>query len=176
MVASLLYNRNMGDVLKLSDGTVLEVVTPAAQTDRRLVEVLFTLPPGRRGPPPHLHRHVEEWEVIAGTLDARVGGERRTLPAGGTLSIPPGTAHTFRNAGDQPVRVLDRHRPAERFEEFVRREMALSAEGLHHPKVLLRLAMLWHDYRDTQVPAGRAARALVSVLAALGKRLGLAAP
>jgi hypothetical protein len=105
-------------------------------------------------------------------LDARVAGERRTLGAGAALSIPPGTAHTFRNSGDQPVRVLDRHRPAGRFEEFVRREMALSARGLHHPGTLLRLAVLWDDYRDTQAPAGRAGRAVVSAVAALGRRLG----
>src|SRR5215208_4206115 len=175
-LACLLYNCTMGDVVTLSDGTALEIVTPAAQTDGRLVEVLFTLPPGRRGPPSHLHRHVEEWEVLGGMLEARVGGKRRTLAAGASLSIPPGTAHTFRNGGEQPTRVLDRHRPAGRFEEFVRKEMALSAEGLHQPSVLLRLAMLWHGYRDTQVPAGRAPRALVSVLAALGRRLGLAPP
>src|SRR5215208_5146734 len=99
-LACLLYNCTMGDVVTLSDGTALEIVTPAAQTDGRLVEVLFTLPPGRRGPPSHLHRHVEEWEVLAGTLEARVGGKRRTLAAGASLSIPPGTAHTFRNGGD----------------------------------------------------------------------------
>ena len=162
----------MGDVLRLHDGRVLEVVTPAAKADGRLVEVLFTLPPGRRGPPAHVHPHVEEWEVLDGTLGARVGGERRALGAGASLSIPPGTAHTFCNSGDQPVRVLDRHRPAGRFEEFVRREMALSADGLHHPGTVLRLAVLWDDYRDTQAPAGRAARAAVSAMAALGRRLG----
>jgi mannose-6-phosphate isomerase-like protein (cupin superfamily) len=164
----------MGDVLTLSDGTSLEIVIPAARTDGRVVEVLFTLPPGRRGPPSHVHPHVEEWEVLAGTLDARVAGERRTLGAGSSLSIPPGTAHTFRNSARQPVRVLDRHRPAGRFEQFVRAEMALSAQGLHRPSGLLRLAVLWHDYRDTQAPASRPARALVSAMAALGRRLGLA--
>src|SRR5919202_3630703 len=164
----------MGDVLRLEDGTVLEVVTPAARTDGGVVEVLFTLPPGRRGPPPHVHPHVEEWEVLDGTLDARIAGERRALAAGGSLSIPPGTAHTFRNSGRAPVRVLDRHRPAGRFEEFVRREMALSAGGLHHPGTLVRLAVLWDDYRDTQAPAGWAGRTVVSAMAALGRRLGLA--
>jgi quercetin dioxygenase-like cupin family protein len=94
------YNCGMGEVLSLRDGTVLEVVTPGAEADGRLVEVLFTLPPGRRGPPAHVHPHVEDWEVVDGTLDARVGGERRTLGAGASLSIPPGTAHTFRNSGD----------------------------------------------------------------------------
>ena len=162
----------MADVLRLSDGTVLEIVTPAASTGGQLVEVLFTLPPGRPGPPVHVHRHIEEWEVLDGTLDARVGGGRRTLATGSSLSIPAGTAHTFRNSGEEPVRVLDRHRPAGRFEEFLRREAALSADGLRHPGTVLRLAVLWDDYRDTQAPPGRAARAALSAMAALGRRLG----
>lgn len=151
---------------------MLEIFTPAARTSGWLVELLFTLPPGGRGPPAHVHPHVEDWEVVEGTLDARVAGKHRRLDAGASLSVPPGTAHTFRNSGERLVRVLDRHRPAGRFEEFLRREMALSADGVHRPGTLLRLAVLWDDYRDTQAPPGRAARALVSALAALGRRLG----
>jgi mannose-6-phosphate isomerase-like protein (cupin superfamily) len=163
----------MGDVLTLPDRTVLEVTTPAADTEGRLVEVTYTLAPGRRGPPTHRHAHVEEWEVLAGTLEGRIDGGRRTLVAGESLSIEPGTAHTFKNSSADPVRVLDRHRPAGRFEEFVRKEVTLARAGLHHPSVLLRLAMLWHEYRDTQVPAGRTSRALVSTVAALGRLLRL---
>src|SRR5215210_1479482 len=159
----------MTDVLTLHDGTVFEVTRPAARTGGLLVEVVFTLPPGRRGPPAHRHPHVEEWEILHGRLDARVGGERRTLVTGESLSIPPGIDHTFKNSTDEPVRVRDLHRPADRFEEFVRKEVALSADGMHRPDVLMRLAMLWHDYRDTQLAAGRAARALVSATAALGR-------
>jgi len=163
----------MSEVLTLPGGVEFEVTRSTADTGGELVELLFTLPPGRRGPPAHVHEHVEEWDVVAGRLEARIEGERRMLAAGESLSIPPGTAHTFRNSSDEPVRVRDRHRPAGRFEEFVRTEVALVAGGLHSPAALLRMAILWDEYRDTQEPASGAGRALVAAGAGLGRMLGL---
>lgn len=163
----------MSDILTLPGGVTFEVLRSTAETAGELVELVFTLPPGRRGPPKHVHEHLEEWEVIAGRLEARIEGERRTLEAGETLSIPPGTAHTFRNSSDAPVRVRDRHQPAGRFEEFVRAEVALVADGLHSPAALLRMALLWDEYRDTQVPAYGLGRRLVSAGAGLARLVGL---
>jgi mannose-6-phosphate isomerase-like protein (cupin superfamily) len=163
----------MADVLTLPGDVTFEVTRSTAETGGELVELLFTLPPGGRGPPAHVHEHVEEWEVVAGRLEARIDGDRRTLDAGESLTIPAGTAHTFRNSSSEPVRVRDRHRPAGRFEEFVRAEVAVVADGLHSPAALLRMAILWDEYRDTQVPASRLGRGLVAAGARLGRTLGL---
>ena len=47
-------------------------------------------------PPMHLHpEQTENFEVLDGELQAIVGGEERTLRAGDTLEVPPGTPHSM---------------------------------------------------------------------------------
>ena len=56
-----------------------------------------------------LHRHTEVDEafyVVAGKLEAQLDDKRVQAAAGGFLWVPRGTAHSFANAGPEPVQVL----------------------------------------------------------------------
>ena len=77
--------------------------------------------------PEHVHPAMEErWEVIAGSVLFEIGGVERTMGPGETLVAPPGTPHTARNIGEQPVHLRIQMRPALRWQEFVERLFTLS--------------------------------------------------
>ena len=67
---------------------------------------LSVLEPGA-GAPLHLHPDVDEvLIVLEGTLDFRLGDERRTVGAGHTVSIPAGTPHSFTVLGPGEARFI----------------------------------------------------------------------
>ena len=67
--------------------------------------------PGAAGPPEHFHADFEErFTVTSGTLSILVNGEKKTLRAGETLSIPPMTRHKPFNETNETV-VVEGDRP-----------------------------------------------------------------
>src|SRR5688572_20568581 len=80
--------------------------------------------------PRHIHLHQQEdFEVLEGTGTFRVGKEEISAPAGQRLTVPPHTAHRFKNDTAQDVRVRATLRPALRTEELFERLFRLGAEG-----------------------------------------------
>ena len=60
--------------------------------------------PKAPGPPEHIHTNlVEVFVVKEGTLSMMVNGEKKTLKAGESITIPVGTSHRPFNETDQPV-------------------------------------------------------------------------
>lgn len=79
-----------------------------------------TIPGDFAGPPPHIHRAMDEaFYVLAGELTVRVGERTATVPAGGYAFVPRGVAHTFANRGVAPATFLDMVYPAG-FEHYYR--------------------------------------------------------
>jgi len=108
----------------------LRLARTAAETNGELLEMEATYEPGSVEPVEHFHpKQDERFEILAGFMDARVAGERRTLSAGDSLDIPAGTVHAMWNGGGDQARVLWQTRPALRSEEFFRRVGALAQEG-----------------------------------------------
>jgi quercetin dioxygenase-like cupin family protein len=77
------------------------------------------------GPPLHRHAYRELFYVLEGTYEFTIEreGQLETIVAGvgSSVAVPPDIAHTFKNAGDGPARLLFVHQPAaleEFFEEF----------------------------------------------------------
>lgn len=59
------------------------------------------------GAPLHAHDGVDEiFIVIEGTLDLRLGDERRLVEADSTIAIPAGVKHSFVAVGPRPVRMF----------------------------------------------------------------------
>ncbi len=87
-----LQNRHSGEILRMH-----RVRDASGQT---VLIVEGSLPPGKSGPPPHVHfRQREEVVVKAGVLGARVGKEKVVVPAGGSAVFPAGVVHSWWNAG-----------------------------------------------------------------------------
>jgi quercetin dioxygenase-like cupin family protein len=94
-----------------------------------LVEVVG-LPGG--GPPPHVHRRVDEvYCLLEGELEVLDGENTFTAEAGSVFRIPKGRLHAWRNKSDEPARALLFVCPAG-FEGFFE-EAGVPATGLSSP-------------------------------------------
>ncbi len=63
------------------------------------------MPPGG-GLLPHRHDFEETFTVLLGEIEATFRGAKTTIKAGETIHIPANAPHQFRNAADQPARLL----------------------------------------------------------------------
>lgn len=78
------------------------------------------------GPPPHLHKELDELMfVLDGTASVMVGDDIVEVPAGGWHFRPRNLRHTFWNASDQPLRFIDMYfnQPFELFLERIFHEL-----------------------------------------------------
>src|SRR5207244_2746129 len=67
-------------------------------------------------PAGHVHpSQGERFAVKSGRLGVKVGRKKHTLGPGDVLTVEPGTAHPFWNAGDEPVTFVCEIRPALQF-------------------------------------------------------------
>lgn len=100
----------------------------------------------------HLHPMQEErFEIFAGTLGLKVGGEEIVASPGETLTIPAGTPHRFWNSGDEEVRFRCEVRPALQFEQLLETMFALAADGRTNKKGMpnpLHLAVIARAHFD----------------------------
>jgi mannose-6-phosphate isomerase-like protein (cupin superfamily) len=101
---------------------------PDGKYVRDLVLLVDVVAPGDRVP---LHKHpIDELAIVEeGTAEVTLGDETRTVSSGTALFIPAGTAHSARNVGSKPWKVLGVF-PAERVGfEYLERNPAPGTEG-----------------------------------------------
>lgn len=155
----------------------------AADTDGELLRMDTYLDPGVRRP---LHSHPKQDErfvVHEGILGVALEDTEFLLEPGDEKSVSAGTPHTFWNAGDDRVHMTTEHRPALRFEEFIRtmveldRENGLDSDGMPaNPLVGAALLDEFHDeMRPADIPVP-VQRILFPALATIGRRFGYGVP
>jgi hypothetical protein len=97
------------------------------------------------------------------------------VPAGGSLTVPRGAVHAFRNASQTPVRFLNVHRPALAFQEYLetldRLIRAGKVTGLKNLRsgIYVSMAFLEQERSSVQV---KPPQMLIRGLAFIGQRLG----
>lgn len=92
----------------------------STDTDGSHSVIETTVPAGFAGPPPHVHRSMdEEFYVVYGELTVRVDEWTVTAARGTYTYVPHGTIHTFSNRSDRPAAFLDIVHPAG-FERYYR--------------------------------------------------------
>jgi mannose-6-phosphate isomerase-like protein (cupin superfamily) len=159
----------------------LRVMRGAAETNGELLELEATYEPGSVEPLEHFHPSQDEhFEIVAGTMEARVDGESRTLTARDQLDIPAKTVHAMWNSGGEPARVLWQTRPALRTEEFLTivarlaQKGKLTSKGARDPLVGAALMREFREeFRPTSPPPAVQAvafPALATVARILGRR------
>jgi len=157
----------------------VEFLATADTTGAELVKCRMRVAPSRPAPPEHSHPKLEERFIVEqGVLGYVLGKERLEAMPGELVVIPPGTNHTFWNAGPDQLSVIGEVRPALRFEEFVEtihvliRDGRLQAGGKRpNPLLIAVVAMGYRDeWRLTHLSP--IARALLPTMAFLGRRLG----
>jgi quercetin dioxygenase-like cupin family protein len=155
----------------------------AASTGGEYCEFDLFLAPGAKIAAAHRHpSQLETFSVLSGTLEMRIAGQRRSIPAGAEAAVPAATAHSLGNPGDQPAHALVRITPSYLIDEFfaafcrIAASGGLSKSGL--PRNPLQFAVLADEHRaELQLPsplaqavAGPAARALAVIGRAAGFR------
>jgi quercetin dioxygenase-like cupin family protein len=127
----------------------------------------------------HVHpSQSERFAVKSGTLGLKTGRTKHTLGPGQVVTVEPGTAHRFWNAGDEPVRFVCEVRPAVQFESLLETMLALAADGKTNRKGmpnLLRLAVIANAHFDTvrlPFPPSWLQRAGLVLGAPIGRLLG----
>jgi quercetin dioxygenase-like cupin family protein len=161
-------NRHTGEILRMR-----RVRDAAGEV---VLTIEGTLPPGKSGPPPHVHyQQREEGTVIAGTLGARVGGKEVVLPAGSSAVFPAGVVHNWWNAGEDLLQFNGRAVPACDLDRFIQAVIAvLNASETGKPN-LFYLAHVMSRHRQTQatmLPPLPIQRVLFPVVLLLGRALG----
>ena len=130
----------------------LRLVRTASETDGDLLEMEATYEPGSVEPPEHFHPNQDErFEILAGTIEAQIGGDRRTLRTGDVVDVPARTVHAMWNGSDEQARVNWQTRPALRSEEFFRalaRVAAAAMSGEPEPDDTPSGEALLREFRD----------------------------
>jgi quercetin dioxygenase-like cupin family protein len=160
-------------------GERIEFVECAADTGGELLAIELTLSPDGHVPGAHVHPEQEErFEVLAGTMEFRLGLKKVVAGPGDVVVVPPGAVHRFANAGDEPARARVEVRPALKMEELFETTVALAEDGNVTRKGMPRpvhLALFVREYeREVRAPFPPApvVRALMAPLAWIGRRRG----
>ena len=99
-------------------GDTYTILVSGQDTAGRYTLIDMHVPPGG-GPPPHRHDFEEMFTVLDGEIELTFRGETAVARAGETVNVPANAPHVFRNASDQPARLLCLCSPAGQ-EEFFR--------------------------------------------------------
>ena len=165
----------MNETLKLTPTE--SVIVRRAEPD--LLEVEGIWGPGGSPPPKHFHPDQDErFEVIVGSLRARVDGDERDLTQGDALEIPRGAVHQMWNPGEVETRASWQTRPAGRTEQWFRaidalhREGKVGDNGMPGPLVLGPLLSEFDDVFRLAVAPQPLLRPLVGALGAIGRARG----
>jgi quercetin dioxygenase-like cupin family protein len=93
-------------------GETVHFLRTAADTDGELVEIEVTVEPDGAVAAPHVHPYQSErFEVLEGTLEFRNSRKKVVAGPGGVVTVEPGSAHSFRNAGETVARFRCEVRP-----------------------------------------------------------------
>jgi mannose-6-phosphate isomerase-like protein (cupin superfamily) len=122
-------------------------VATGAQTRGDFGLFEMTLPPGGKGPGPHLHRTFSEsFHVLEGALDVLTGDEWTTAYAGDLVYVPRSGVHAFRAAGpDVGARFLILFTPGIKREDYFEGLLELSAGGRTPTTAEIDAFALRHD-------------------------------
>ncbi len=129
----------------------------AAETNGEYVLIELRAAPGGVVAAAHVHpAQTETFDVISGTLGAKVGGKKIEAKAGDVLVVEPRVAHKWWNAGEDELVFRCEVRPALQFEQLIETMFSLAADGKTNKKGMpnpLRLAVIAnHHLGDVQLP------------------------
>ena len=154
----------------------------AADTNGELLSITLELSPDGAVPGLHVHPSQEErFEIVSGRMKFRKGMKTIVAEAGDVVTVEPGTAHKFQNAGDEPVVANVEVRPALRMEELFETAVELAEEGRTNRKGMpkpLDFAVFTKEFRTEVVgafPPVWVQRATLAPLVKVAERRGYGA-
>lgn len=120
-------------------------------TDGRGVYELYVQPGGAVAGE-HIHPTIEErFTLQRGRVDFRINGQESTAEPCVTITVAPGVAHDWWNAGTEEALVLLEVYPAARFEEMIVNLFGLAQDGKTNAKGMpnmLQTALFAREFAD----------------------------
>ena len=160
-------------------GEKITFVKTASDTGGELLVIDLELSPDGAVPGLHVHPSQEErFEIQSGRMKFRKGMKKIEAEAGDVVTVEPGTAHKFQNAGDETAKVRVEIRPAMKMEKLFETAVELAEEGRTNKKGMpkpLDFAVFTKEFRDEVVgafPPVWVQRATLAPLAAIAERRG----
>ncbi|HEX4322030.1 MAG TPA: cupin domain-containing protein [Acidobacteriaceae bacterium] len=86
-------------------GDTYTITVTGEETAGRFSVIDMHIPPGG-GPPPHRHDFEETFILLEGEMEATFRGQKVTVKAGDTLTIPANAPHQFKNVSSEAVRLI----------------------------------------------------------------------
>jgi quercetin dioxygenase-like cupin family protein len=86
-------------------GDTYTILVSGHDTAGRYTLIDMHVPPGG-GPPPHRHDFEEMFIVLDGEIELTFRGVTAIARAGDTVNVPANAPHVFRNAAEEPARLL----------------------------------------------------------------------
>jgi quercetin dioxygenase-like cupin family protein len=114
-------------------GDTYTVLLSAKDTAGKYCLIDMHIPPNG-GPPPHRHDFEETFTVLDGEIEATFRGVKSSIKAGETIHIPANAPHQFRNAANQPARLLCICAPAGQEEFFAQIGVPVETRTTPPPK------------------------------------------
>jgi quercetin dioxygenase-like cupin family protein len=115
-------------------GDTYTVLLSGEDTNGRYCLIDMHIPPGG-GPSAHRHDFEESFMLVEGEIEATFRGEKSTVRAGETLSIPANAPHSFTNASKSNVRLLCLCAPAGQEEFFAQVGVPVATRLTPPPKL-----------------------------------------
>jgi mannose-6-phosphate isomerase-like protein (cupin superfamily) len=149
------------------------------QTNGELLQIEYAVERPEDKPAIPLHKHLkceERFEVVHGKLGVILNGEQQTLEGGDSVTLQPGTLHTFWNAGEGEMRLITEVRPPGDLQTYWETVFGLAQDGKVNanglPNLLqLAVAAPLADSYDPRLPVP-VTKLLVAVLGGIGRLLG----
>ena len=133
-------------------GETLVFRTTSVDTNGEAVVVETFVEPNGAVAAAHVHPKQEEtFEVLAGELEFRLGKRTFVAKAGDRVLVPAGTAHRFRNVGEETAHFVCEVRPALGFERLIETMFTLAEDGKVNKKGMpnpMRLAVIARHHFD----------------------------
>jgi quercetin dioxygenase-like cupin family protein len=120
-----------GDVIEHPvTGERMTFLETAGSTGGELVRIELAVGPHGFVAAPHVHPLQEEtFEILSGTFDFVLDGDKKQVGPGEGATVPPGMPHAWWNPGDEPGLAIVEIRPALKAEEFFETMFGLAKDG-----------------------------------------------
>jgi quercetin dioxygenase-like cupin family protein len=86
-------------------GDTYTITVTGEDTAGKFSVIDMHIPPGG-GPPLHRHDFEETFILLEGKMEATFRGQKVTIKAGDTATIPANAPHQFKNVSSEPVRLI----------------------------------------------------------------------
>lgn len=172
-------SRTNHTVVNPAIGHQITFLQTAEQTNNELLQIEYVVeePEDKPSIPLHIHLKCEErFETLQGNLGLVIDGDQQVLKVGESLNIPPGTPHTFWNAGGGELRFITDVRPPGDLQTYWETVSGLAEDGRVNSNGLpnlLQLAVVapFADAYDPRMPVP-VTKALFAILGGIGRLIG----